>query len=281
MSSCELKMFGNAGAVAGLAVETGLYPLDTLKTRLQSAQGLHKSGGFKGVYKGLAPVAIASMPGAALFFVSYETAKALTEPLVPPAFVPVAHSGSAAIAELFACLIRVPTEIAKQRKQTYVGVDKRSSFSILYNAYKLEGIRRGLFRGYLSTVARDLPFGVIDIPIWEWLKEQVRRRNNGEVTSFQSACCGAAAAIVAGTVTTPFDVAKTRIILAEVEHTSAHSLRIQTVLRVIYREAGLRGLFAGCTTRVIALMLGSFVFFGVYEEVKSIVEKKLKDQGTI
>jgi hypothetical protein len=30
-----------------------LYPLDTLKTRLQSSQGFIKSGGFRGVYNGL------------------------------------------------------------------------------------------------------------------------------------------------------------------------------------------------------------------------------------
>lgn len=39
-----------------------LYPLDTLKTRLQAEHGFRKSGGFKGVYKGIGPQAIGGGP---------------------------------------------------------------------------------------------------------------------------------------------------------------------------------------------------------------------------
>lgn len=37
-----------------------LYPLDTLKTRLQSQYGFWNSGGFKGIYKGIGPTSIGS-----------------------------------------------------------------------------------------------------------------------------------------------------------------------------------------------------------------------------
>ena len=39
-----------------------LFPLDTLKTRLQSTQGFTKSGGFRGIYSGLASAASGSAP---------------------------------------------------------------------------------------------------------------------------------------------------------------------------------------------------------------------------
>ena len=42
-----------SGGFAGLSVDVVLFPLDTLKTRLQSAQGFLKSGGFRGIYKGI------------------------------------------------------------------------------------------------------------------------------------------------------------------------------------------------------------------------------------
>ncbi|RHY33525.1 hypothetical protein DYB32_001583, partial [Aphanomyces invadans] len=52
-----------AGGMAGTGVDVALYPLDTIKTRLQSSQGFLKAGGFKGVYKGLSAAAAGSAPG--------------------------------------------------------------------------------------------------------------------------------------------------------------------------------------------------------------------------
>lgn len=52
-----------SGAAAGVSVDVSLYPIDTLKTRLQSPQGFWGSGGFRGVYKGLSAAASGSAPG--------------------------------------------------------------------------------------------------------------------------------------------------------------------------------------------------------------------------
>jgi solute carrier family 25 S-adenosylmethionine transporter 26 len=64
-----------SGGVAGTAVDVSLYPLDTIKTRLQSPQGFWKAGGFRGVYQGLSAAATGSAPSASLFFSTYEFAK--------------------------------------------------------------------------------------------------------------------------------------------------------------------------------------------------------------
>lgn len=65
------------GASAGIAVDLSLYPLDTLKTRLQSQQGFKAAGGFHGLYRGMGSVAMGSAPGAASFFVVYQKIKSL------------------------------------------------------------------------------------------------------------------------------------------------------------------------------------------------------------
>lgn len=261
-----------AGALAGISVDVTMYPLDTLKTRLQSQQGFQKAGGFRGVYKGLATVASTSMPTSALFFMTYETTKKLVQPHVATQYTPFVHMFAASVGEVLACVIRVPTEIAKQRKQTDVGSKNRSSIRILVKAYKAEGVRRGVYRGFLSTVARDLPFSFIELPIWEMLKNLVRHHNDGQISSLHSAACGSVAGGFAGVVTTPLDLAKTRIMLAE--PCAAAKLRLRPVLAGIYVREGLRGLFAGATPRLTSFMLGGFVFFGVYDDVKTYIEKR-------
>ena len=57
-----------SGGMAGMAVDISLFPLDTIKTRLQSKQGFWKSGGFRNIYSGLGPAAAGSAPNAAIFF---------------------------------------------------------------------------------------------------------------------------------------------------------------------------------------------------------------------
>ena len=61
--------------MAGTTVDLSLYPLDTLKTRLQSASGFAAAGGFNGIYRGVGSAIVGSAPGAALFFITYDTIK--------------------------------------------------------------------------------------------------------------------------------------------------------------------------------------------------------------
>ncbi len=64
-----------SGAAAGLAVDLTVYPLDTLKTRMQSRQGFHKAGGYRDIYRGLSSVLTGSAPNSALFFFTYSAMK--------------------------------------------------------------------------------------------------------------------------------------------------------------------------------------------------------------
>ena len=41
-----------SGGLAGTAVDISLFPLDTIKTRLQSKQGFIAAGGFRNIYSG-------------------------------------------------------------------------------------------------------------------------------------------------------------------------------------------------------------------------------------
>uniref|UniRef100_A0A7N4PZ81 Mitochondrial S-adenosylmethionine carrier protein n=1 Tax=Sarcophilus harrisii TaxID=9305 RepID=A0A7N4PZ81_SARHA len=160
-----------AGGVAGVSVDLILFPLDTIKTRLQSPQGFTKAGGFRGIYAGVPSAAIGSFPNAAAFFITYEYTKFLLRTDSSSYLVPVTHMLAASAGEVVACLIRVPSEVVKQRAQVSAA---SGTFHIFSNILYQEGIQ-GLYRGYKSTVLREIPFSLVQFPLWEALKVDLQQ----------------------------------------------------------------------------------------------------------
>ncbi|XP_027966135.1 S-adenosylmethionine mitochondrial carrier protein isoform X2 [Eumetopias jubatus] len=255
-----------AGGVAGVAVDLILFPLDTIKTRLQSQQGFNKAGGFRGIYAGVPSAAIGSFPNAAAFFITYEYVKWLWHTDSSSYLMPVKHMLAASAGEVVACLIRVPSEVVKQRAQ--VSASSRT-FHIFSNILYTEGIQ-GLYRGYKSTVLREIPFSLVQFPLWESLKALWSWRQDHVVDCWQSAVCGAFAGGFAAAVTTPLDVAKTRIMLAKAGSSTA-SGNVLSALHGVWRTQGLSGLFAGVFPRMAAISLGGFIFLGAYEQTRSLL----------
>ena len=246
-----------AGGLAGVSVDIILFPLDTLKTRLQSKQGFRKSGGFSNLYKGIFPVFIGSAPTASLFFVTYEGIKNVTQPRVPERYHSLLHMSAASLAEMVACLIRVPIEVLKQRKQALIFQRKDVSLRLLYC-------------GYWSTVIRDMPFSLIQFPLWEGFKKIWSSNVERDILPAESAICGAIAGGISAAITTPLDVIKTRIMLSH-KNESASKLKVLYVTQNVYNEKGLHGLFAGIGPRVMWITLGGFIFFGTYEGARTAV----------
>uniref|UniRef100_A0AAY5EGN7 Mitochondrial S-adenosylmethionine carrier protein n=1 Tax=Electrophorus electricus TaxID=8005 RepID=A0AAY5EGN7_ELEEL len=237
-----------AGGCAGMCVDLTLFPLDTIKTRLQSPQGFYRAGGFGGVYAGVPSAAVGSFPNAAAFFVTYEGTKSLLAGCLSGRMAPVTHMLAASLGEIVACLIRVPTEVVKQRTQASPVLH---THHVLMATLREEGFR-GLYRGFGSTVLRET--------LW-------RRRQGTQLDSWQAAVCGAVAGAIAAFVTTPLDVAKTRIILSKAGTATARG-NIPLVLYEVWKRRGLPGLFAGSIPRMAFISVGGFIFLGAYEKVR-------------
>jgi len=258
-----------SGGLAGTAVDISLFPLDTIKTRLQSQQGFWAAGGFKRIYAGLGPAAVGSAPNAAVFFCTYDSVKRYAIGSLGYKDTPQVHMAAATTGEVMACLIRVPVEIVKQRRQASAA---STSLEIVRNTLKTEGLG-GFYRGYLTTVAREIPFSLIQFPLWEFLKKQLADVKGAPIKPWEASLCGAFAGGFSAAVTTPLDVAKTRIMLAAAGSADA-KLNTLSVMQVVVKEKGMSGLFAGVTPRVTWISIGGAVFFGVYEKAKSLLSDK-------
>lgn len=286
-----------AGGCCGLAVDSFLFPIDTCKTRLQSENGFWKAGGFRGVYNGILPVIAASVPIAATFFCIYSSLKSFLPIFINLLFantfdeegVPTTDSDgmrffinflinsfAASLGEMCAGLIRVPIEIVKQKRQ--VSKIQYRAIDILMHAYKSEGLVNGIYRGYGVTIMRDIPFSMIQYPLWELLNSitTVNLVNRHNLKLFVEACDGSIAGAVASAVTTPLDVAKTRIQLADLEQNSEYNLEHRNPLRILeslYKQKGIQGIFSGFVPRVMWTTIGGFIWFGTYSVVKYLLQR--------
>ncbi|KAK5988657.1 putative mitochondrial carrier C12B10.09 [Cladobotryum mycophilum] len=269
-----------AGALAGTTVDLSLFPLDTLKTRLQSSAGFFPSGGFSGIYRGIGSAIVGSAPGAAFFFCTYETAKnhlgkrirqsagagadaGNKNEVWVPADV-LTHMLASSLGEVAACAIRVPTEVIKQRAQAghHGGSSANALRAVLsqYPKHGLPAVWRELYRGWSITVFREIPFTVIQFPLWEGLKAWGRRRRNGlEVSAGESALYGSLAGGIAAAITTPLDVLKTRVML------SKDRVSVANMFRQMVRDEGIRPFFAGIAPRVMWISIGGAIFLGSYQ----------------
>ncbi|XP_024181542.1 S-adenosylmethionine carrier 1, chloroplastic/mitochondrial isoform X4 [Rosa chinensis] len=79
-----------AGGTAGVVVETALYPIDTIKTRLQAARGGGKIV-LKGLYSGLAGNLAGVLPASAIFVGVYEPTKQKLLKMFPENLSALAH----------------------------------------------------------------------------------------------------------------------------------------------------------------------------------------------
>ena len=262
-----------AGGIAGTSVDISLYPIDTLKARLQSPKGFMAAGGFRGVYNGLGAAAIGSAPGAALFFSTYEFLKVRINNQLGDGIDPaVGHCTAASFGEAAACFVRVPTEVIKQNMQ--IGGNSLKGTVNMVLAQKESGAflsssLGGLYRGYGITLMREIPFAFIQFPMYERMKVHWSNYRGEEVNPVQAALCGSISGGFAAALTTPLDVIKTRLMLGEDKHGIKYKNAADVFGRVM-REEGWKTLFSGIQPRVMWISIGGFVFFGAFEEYRSL-----------
>ncbi|KAH0142192.1 hypothetical protein KCU67_g14147, partial [Aureobasidium melanogenum] len=135
---------------------------------------------------------------------------------------PIIHSAASSIAELVSCAILTPAEVIKQNAQMVDTAKGDKANATLQTIAKFRSNPLALWRGYTALAGRNLPFTALQFPIFERLKQGIKKHRedrgtrtntlleNGLITAASAGSAGAFAAVV----TTPVDVVKTRIMLA-------------------------------------------------------------------
>ena len=98
---------------------------------------------------------------------------------------------------------------------------------------------RGLYRGFGATLAREIPFGAIVLPLYPIVLDQLSRGDDQPTTATFLASGVRAGGVAAG-ATCPLDVVKTRLQLG--------GGAAGSVVRQILRDDGPRGFFRGVAT---------------------------------
>lgn len=145
---------------------------------------------------------------------------------------------------------------------------------------------------------QQIPFAFIQFPIYEASKKLWSKHQEKTVSPFQAAACGSFAGAIAAAITTPLDVIKTRLILEKVRREirivfmapkrvrspyqhNKQDIRgrpyrgiIDTFMRITAEEGTLT-LFSGVGPRVMWIGIGGFIFFGVYEDCRHVLNSKV------
>ncbi|CAM6089627.1 unnamed protein product [Calypogeia fissa] len=276
-----------AGSVAGMVEHMAMFPVDTLKTRMQmlaSAGGsIHttifralftilKTEGPLGLYRGIGAMGLGAGPAHAVYFSVYETAK---EKFGGNAegHHPLAHGAAGGLATIASDAVFTPMDVVKQRLQV-----RRSPYKGLMDCIRTmlreEGVR-AFYVSYPTTVVMNVPFTAVHFASYEAAKKllmELSPDKANEENLLVHIIAGGSAGALASAVTTPLDVIKTRLQLQGVG--GAERFRNGSVLHAakrIVKQEGPGALLRGIRPRILFHTPAAAICWSTYEAGKSFL----------
>lgn len=296
-----------AGALAAAASFIALHPLDTLKTVIQKSaispsvsagavvspakiatagvsppRSLNafsalittlQNGGIPALYRGLSPCLIGQVPANAIKFAAYESLTQAARVVFPRRSKSIGVDFICGALAFVACsVVLVPSELLKQRLQAGVAGGVRGAISSIIR----NGGWRAAYTGYGATLLRDVPYTMLEFGLYRQFKRFARAVMHCDVlTAPQEVALGGIAGGCTGFLTTPLDVAKTRL-MTQGSGVARQYSGVFDALVKIGRTEGIPGLFKGSATRVIWLVPFTAVYFGVHEAMKRTLLERRK-----
>lgn len=270
-----------AATVAGSAVEmvrTGLlYPVQTVKVRLQADRDQNLAQQYSGskspsiseqlttlgsnirekvndgnLYAGISPALLVAVPATGIYYGIRDVTKRLL--FMTPLDSTWIAVGGALVGDVVSLCFRVPSDALRTRLQAQQNTNSSAGDWLGDSVRTLPMI-----------ILTDLPYLISKIVLNKYLIQ-------GNMSVSEYALFAAFASVVAGFLTTPFDVARTRILLNQwpdepTEEEDEDSAAISSsnpgnsVLRTMVQitkegEGGIANLFSGWLERVVYLGIG-------------------------
>lgn len=225
--------------------------------------------GFTGLWRGLTPTLVMSVPSTVIYYVSYEQIRASFSLLYTnDVYAPLT---AGALARVLSATAISPLELVRTRMQA----GDKSLSQVIGGVSKLvasNGVST-LWRGLMPTLWRDVPFSALYWMSYESIKPQILANEyvallrSDFMASFTAGCVAGMASAV---VTHPFDVVKT---IQQVAHASntQQNMRMLSVLTSVYFQSGIRGLFVGLTPRIAKVAPACGIMISTYEMGKQLL----------
>lgn len=278
-----------AGSIAGVSEHIGMYPIDTLKTRMQAAKGEGRQGilntartivreptftsnqarGVSAFYRGATAIAFGAVPAHIGLFGTYEYSKKyiLTKDSNQPWRTAACGVAGSIVHDGF----MVPMDVVKQRLQlgAYKGVG-----DCVISIVQREGLM-GLYRSYAVTLMINAPYTGVLVGVNESLQLVLGFTPEQEFSVGWYFVFAGVGGVVAGILTLPLDVVKTRLQTQTVGlGDGSNSIKYKGIVdtsRQIMAESGPRGFAQGMVPRMIQAGPSAAICWGTYQGVQKLL----------
>ncbi|KAF8311357.1 mitochondrial carrier [Clavulina sp. PMI_390] len=274
-----------AGALAGISEHAVMFPVDSIKTRMQvfsaspaavySGIGnaftrISSTEGSRALWRGVASVIAGAGPAHAVYFGTYEGVKELAGGnREGHQFAATALAG--ACATITSDALMNPFDVIKQRMQVH-GSEFRSGITAAKTIFRNEGLA-AFYVSYPTTLTMTVPFTAVQFSAYEYFKDTLNP--SGAYSPLTHVTAGGLAGGIAAAVTNPLDVAKT--LLQTRGTTTDPELRnargMVDALKIIGRRDGPKGFLRGLTPRVVTFMPSNALCWLSYEFFKKVMKE--------
>mmetsp|Transcript_65616 Transcript_65616/g.182507 ORF Transcript_65616/g.182507 Transcript_65616/m.182507 type:complete len:293 (+) Transcript_65616:62-940(+) len=279
-----------AGSVSGIFADITTHPLSTVKTRLQvqgSGGGQHGAMSYRGVshaflailrnegprslYRGLGAVLIGAAPAQGLYFGGYEAAKTL----LGGGCSGVGNFAAGVCAQLCGSVAWVPMDVIKERLQVEGQLKVRQAYSGSFDAFvrilRTEGAF-GLYRAFPVHQMTWAPFNGCYFMIYEKCKRLCINAGyedgHDNLEPLAQLFSGVAAGVVAGAVTNPIDILKTRLQVARANPDMFPYSNTRQAAHHLLVHEGPVAFMDGALARVVWLTPRLTICVAAYEHIK-------------